>query len=81
MGSSIGGCFVADPPKIWEKIDGFAVAAAADRSFNAGKDCAKEEEVFKPLLKMFRLLIFFFCSSFSFLFLGDDDDPSSSSSF
>jgi len=74
MGSSIGGCFVADPPKIWEKIDGFAVAAAADRSFNAGKDCAKEEEVFKPLLKMFRLLIFFF----ALLFL---DDPSSSSSF
>ena len=57
IGSSIGGCFVADPPKIWEKMDGFVVAAAADRSFKAGNDCAKEEEVFKPRRKTFRLLI------------------------
>ena len=61
IGSSIGGCFVADPPKIWEKMDGFVVAAAADRSFKAGNDCAKEEEVFKPRRKTFRLLIMCWC--------------------
>tara|TARA_B110000444_G_scaffold40728_1_gene36653 strand:+ start:1079 stop:1375 length:297 start_codon:yes stop_codon:yes gene_type:complete len=38
-------------------MDGFVVAAAADRSFKAGNDCAKEEEVFKPRRKTFRLLI------------------------